>query len=115
MLRMSGQRDFRIHKAIQVLTKDPCRTLPELAEKCQISTSRLSQLFKDDIGVSVKHYRLDCRLQIAAEILVSTDRPIKEIAYAAGYRHSSSFVRAFNTHFGLSPTCYRKNQLARAA
>jgi hypothetical protein len=29
----------------------------------------------------------------------------KEIAYTAGYRHTSSFVRAFKTHFGLSPGC----------
>ena len=115
MVRVSGERDFRIQKAVQALTKDPFRTLPDLAEKCQISPSRLSHLFKDDIGVNVKHYRLDRRLQMAAEILVSTDRPIKEIAYAVGYRHSSSFVRAFTTHFGLSPTCYRTNQLPRVA
>jgi AraC-like DNA-binding protein len=33
---------------------------------------------------------------------------IKEIAYTAGYRHNSSFARAFKTHFGLSPACYRR-------
>ncbi len=114
MVRVSGQRDFRIQRVIKVLNNDPFRTLPELAHNCQISTSRLSHLFKADIGINVKHYRLDCRLQIAAEMLVSADRPIKEIAYSVGYRHCSSFVRAFNTHFGLSPACYRKKQLQRA-
>ena len=115
MVKVSDQRDFRIHRIVQVLNNDPFRSLPELARNCQISASRLSHLFKDEIGVNVKHYRLDCRLQMAAEILISTDRSIKEIAYSAGYRHCSSFVRAFNTHFGLSPACYRKKKPPRVA
>ena len=115
MDRVSGQKDIRIQKAVQVLNNDPFRTLPELADNCKISSSRLSHLFKSDIGVNVKHYRLDCRLQMAAEMLLWTHRPVKEIAYAVGYRHCSSFVRAFSTHFGFSPTCCRNNQLRRAA
>ena len=115
MDRLSGQRDFRIQRAVQFLNEDPFRTLPELADNCKISSSRLSHLFKNDVGVNVRHYRMDCRLQLAAAMLVSTDRPVKEIAYAVGYRHCSSFVRAFNTHFGFSPACYRENQPRRAA
>jgi transcriptional regulator GlxA family with amidase domain len=48
-------------------------------------------------------------------MLASTSMSIKEIAYAAGYHHSSSFVRAFKTHFGLSPACYRRRQQEQAA
>jgi transcriptional regulator GlxA family with amidase domain len=43
-------------------------------------------------------------------MLVSTDMPIKGIAYLAGYRHCSSFMRAFKTHFGLSTASYRKGR-----
>jgi len=115
MDRLSGQRDFRIQRAVQFLNEDPFRTLPELADNCKISSSRLSHLFKSDIGVNLKHYPLDCRLEMAAEMLLWTHRPVKEIAYAVGYRHCSSFVRAFGTRFGFSPTCYRNNQPRRAA
>jgi transcriptional regulator GlxA family with amidase domain len=103
----SRQKDFRIQRAVQVLNEDPSRTLPELAHSCQMSMSRLSHLFKDEIGLNVKNYRIDCRLQIAAAMLVLTSMPIKEIAYTARYHHSSSFARAFKTHFGLSPAGYR--------
>jgi AraC family transcriptional regulator of arabinose operon len=115
MSTRSVQKDFRIQKVVQVLNEYPSRTLPELADTCQISTSRLSHLFKSEIGTNVKNYRLDCRLRVAAEMLVSTDMPIKEIAYTTGYRHTSSFARAFRTHFGLSPACYRKGKLQQAA
>jgi transcriptional regulator GlxA family with amidase domain len=110
MVTGSRPRDFRIQEVVQVLNDDPCRTLPELARSCQISMSRLSHLFKDEIGVNVKDYRLDCRLQVAAALLVSTRMLVKQIAYSAGYCHTSSFVRAFKSHFGLSPTCYRQRR-----
>jgi transcriptional regulator GlxA family with amidase domain len=111
----SHQKDFRIQKVVQVLSETPSLTLPELAHSCQMSASRLSHLFKDEIGTNVKNYRIDCRLQIAVAMLALTSTPIKEIAYTAGYCHCSSFVRAFKTHFGVSPACYRRDQQAEHA
>jgi AraC family transcriptional regulator of arabinose operon len=115
MVTRSRPKDRRIQKAVEVLNQDLSRTLPELAHSCQISVSRLSHLFKDEIGINVKNYRLDCRLQVAAAMLESTGMPIKELAYTTGYRHTSSFVRAFKNHFGLSPTGYRRRQIQHAA
>lgn len=115
MLTGSLQKDARIQKVVQALTEDPSRTLPELALSCQISTSRLIHLFRIEVGINLKNYRVDCRLQLAAAMLVSTRTPIKAIAYTAGYRHTSSFMRAFKTHFGVSPTSYRKSRPQQAA
>jgi len=108
------QQDCRIRKVIQVLKEDPSISLPELAHSCQISNSRLSHLFKREIGTNVKNYRVDHRLQGAAALLLSTGTPIKEIAYSAGYHHSSSFVRAFKARFGSSPACYRREHARKA-
>jgi AraC family transcriptional regulator len=110
MVTGSRQKDFRIQEVIQVLNEDPSRTLPELARTCQISMSRLSHLFKGEVGVNVKNYRMDCRLQLAAAMLATTRMLVKQIAFSAGYSHTSSFVRAFKSHFGLSPTCYRQRR-----
>jgi AraC-like DNA-binding protein len=107
--------DFRIRRVIRVLKENPTLTLPELAYACQISMSRLSHLFKHEIGTNVKNYRLDCRLQVAAALLLSTGTAIKEIAYSAGYQHTSSFVRAFKTRFGSSPASYRRERARKSA
>ena len=115
MVTGSRQTDYRIQRVVEVLNQDPSRTLQEIAHSCQISASRLSHLFKVEIGINVKNYRLNCRLQVAAAMLVSTGTPIKQIAYTMGYRHTSSFVRAFKSHFGLSPTCYRRSHIHHAA
>src|SRR6266702_4454385 len=111
MVTGSSEKDSRIQKVVRALTQDPTHTLPELANTCQISRSRLSHLFKNEIGIGVGHYCMDCRLRMAAVMLISSDLPIKGIACATGYRHSSSFVRAFNAHFGLSPASYRKKRM----
>jgi AraC family transcriptional regulator, arabinose operon regulatory protein len=115
MATASRQTDFRIQRVVKVLTEDPSRPLLELAHSCQISTSRLIHLFKSEVGINLKNYRLDCRLQLAATMLVSTATPIKAIAYTAGYRHTSSFMRAFKIRFGLSPTSYRREKRPQAA
>jgi AraC family transcriptional regulator of arabinose operon len=114
MVTESRRIDSRVKRVVQVLNQNPSRRLPELAQNCQISTSRLSHLFKNEIGINVKGYCLDRRLQAAAELILA-GRPIKEIAYIVGYSHSSSFVRAFKIHFGLSPVCYRRARLEQTA
>jgi len=108
------RQDFRIRKVIQVLKEEPSRTFPERAHGCQISESRLSHLFKREVGTNLKNYRLDCRLQVAAGLLLATGTPIKEIAYTTGYQHTSSFVRAFKTRFGFSPASYRSEHTTQA-
>jgi AraC family L-rhamnose operon transcriptional activator RhaR len=115
MVTASRQKDLRIQRVIQVLTEDPSRPLPELAVSCHVSVSRLIHLFKDQIGVNVKSYRLECRLQVAAVMLESTGIPIKAIACNVGYHHTSSFTRAFKTHFGASPASYRIGRRPRVA
>jgi AraC-like DNA-binding protein len=32
---------------------------------------------------------------------------VKEIAFAVGYEHTSSFIRAFERRFGIAPRTYR--------
>jgi len=102
------QTDFRIDKAVRLLNENSSRTLADLACGCTLSISRLSHLFKDKTGLTVGKFRRNCRFEAAMKMLATTDMPIKQIAYALGYRHTSSFVRAFERHAGVSPSDYRK-------
>src|SRR5579864_629997 len=101
------QTDSRIAKAVRLLNEDPSRTLADLACGCALSLSRLSHLFRAETGLTLKEFRRNRRLEAAMKMLATTDMPIKQIAYALGYRHTSSFVRAFELHVGVSPSEYR--------
>jgi len=102
--------DPRIEKILRAIEEDPFCEVQELASLVNLSSSRLSHLFKARTGVSLQTFLSDLRLQRAAELLQSTDMPIKEISYQVGYRHAPSFVRAFRNKVGSSPNDYRSRR-----
>ncbi|HTV65911.1 MAG TPA: helix-turn-helix transcriptional regulator [Bryocella sp.] len=104
--------DPRVGKILRAVEDDPFCEVEELASRVSLSRSRLSHLFKAATGVSLQTFLSDLRLQRAAELLQSTDMPIKEISYQVGYRHAPSFVRAFRNKVGSSPQDYRSRQRA---
>jgi AraC-like DNA-binding protein len=106
--------DPRIANAIQILKKDPFCPLQDLALRWMMSTSRLTHIFKQETGGTIKQYRHNHRLQEAARVLTVTAMSIKEIAYHLAYQHTSSFVRAFKAEFEVSPAYYRRRSRAKA-
>ena len=53
-------------------------------------------------------YVNELRLNRAAMLLVTTDKPIIEIASISGFNNLSNFNRAFKMHFNKTPSAYRK-------
>jgi len=102
--------DRRVQKVLQAIEADPSREIQELAQLVNLSSSRLSHVFKAATGISLQGFLSDARLQRAAELLESTDMAVKEISYYVGYRHAPSFVRAFRSKVGTSPNDYRSRQ-----
>jgi AraC family transcriptional regulator of arabinose operon len=106
--------DFRIEKTTRLLHENSSRTVGEVAGACSLSTSRLSHLFRTEVGTTVGKFRCTCRFSEARRMLTDTpEMAIKEIAYTLGYHHTSSFTRAFEHNVGESPTDYRKHELQK--
>ena len=99
--------DIRVRRVIEMLQQSPRHGLRDLAASVHLSASRLSRLFKDETGLGLGEYIFELRMRRAASLLAATEEPVKCIASAVGYHHSSSFVRAFNTRFAESPLAYR--------
>lgn len=102
-----AESDPRIQRVLEAIHADPSQEIAALAILVKLSVSRLSHLFKLETGCRLRSYLMDLRLQRAALCLQSSDASVKEAAYTVGYRHPSSFVRAFSAKFGCSPTQYR--------
>ena len=101
-------RDVRIEAAIDALDANPQYVAADLAALVHLSPSRFEHLFKEQMGVPLSEYASQIRLQSAACLLASSEEPVKSVAFVAGYRHASSFIRAFSSRFSESPTTYRK-------
>ena len=83
-------------------------SLDEVAGQTGISRYYVSHLFKELMNTTFVGYVNELRLNRAAMLLVTTDRPIIEIASISGFNNLSNFNRAFKMHFGKTPSAYRK-------
>ena len=61
--------------------------------------------------MSLQALKDEVRHELAAEQLRRTERPIKQIALAVGFRNEKSFSRAFRAWSGLTPGAFRRRGL----
>ncbi len=100
----------QIKKAVERLLKnlvDP-PTLRELALEIGTNERKLSELFRQALGMTPFQFLREQRLLKAAHLLKNTDRPISLIAEQVGYCHSGDFTTAFKQSFGMTPRQFRK-------
>jgi transcriptional regulator GlxA family with amidase domain len=45
----------------------------------------------------------------AQDLLLRSQRPLKQVAQAAGFRNEKSFIRAFKSWTGQSPADFRRH------
>ena len=81
------------------------------ARKMKISYSYFRKLFEELYLEPPHHYLLQCRLQKAEQLLISSDLQIKETAVLCGFTDEFYFSRLFKKYYGTSPLKYRKEYL----
>lgn len=77
--------------------------LPDLARAVGLSPSRLSHLFSEEVGTSLRAYTAWTRLRRAAGRLAE-GASITRAAHDAGFVDGAHMTHAFKRTFGLSPT-----------
>ncbi|GAA5158731.1 helix-turn-helix transcriptional regulator [Pseudonocardia eucalypti] len=82
-------------------------TVADLARAAGLSRAHFSQEFRRAFGESPHAYLLTRRLERAAALLRTTDRPVTEICLAVGLQGLGSFTTSFTRTYGCSPTAYR--------
>ena len=85
--------------------------IQDLATAVNLSSGRLSHLFKSEVGISPRRYLNNIRMEKAKELLENGVLSGKEIAAEVGIPNASRFCRAFKAHYGVTPKEYRKTHL----
>jgi len=78
-----------------------------LSRRVGLSPTRLRQLFKRETGRSPMQYLRELRMQDGERLLSTTFLSVKEVAFACGVKHVSSFVHAFKKRRGMTPSEFR--------
>ena len=104
-------------QALQYIDENYTRPIavPEISRRFNVSPSYLSQCFKQEVGVSVKHYLIMRRMQQAKHLLLTTDEPVRAVALAVGYDDYRQFSKMFKSLTGVTPVQCRKGIMAQLA
>lgn len=81
--------------------------LHEFAKKHSISYSYLRKMFKLYTGIAPHQYYLDLKIMRAKELVMSTDKTVKEMTYDLGFDSIHYFSRIFKKKTGYSPSDFR--------
>jgi AraC family transcriptional regulator of arabinose operon len=98
--------DPRIRRAAELAGRSVRRmvTVAELAAEAGLSPSRLTVLFRDQLGEAPARYAERLRLEHAANLLAASGLSVKEAAAAVGYEDTFHFSRRFAARMGRPPS-----------
>jgi AraC-like DNA-binding protein len=101
--------DYRLTRAITSVIERPAapHTVASMAALAGMSRSSFSDSFGRVFGQSPIEFVQKVRLRLSAQLLSTTDLPVKVIAASVGYSSRSYFSRAFRERYGVDPTTFR--------
>lgn len=100
--------DF-LDKVISYINEHFCEQLgiSELAEIGHVSESYLSKSFKKRTGKSIINYILECRVDIAKQMLCTTSYSVEMISDSLGFSSPKYFSRVFGKFTKETPSGFR--------
>ena len=106
---LGGARDAEVGKALALMHKSPAHpwTIAALAKEAGISRSVLAERFRHYLNQSPMAYLTRWRLQMAGQMLTSTNYSVAQIAAEVGYESEAAFNRAFKREFEVPPARFR--------
>ncbi|MCL6443166.1 MAG: helix-turn-helix domain-containing protein [Alicyclobacillus sp.] len=105
----SPQMHRTVRRAIQLIEQEynTNLTLESVAKRVYVSTTYLSTLFKQEVGINFLDYLHQYRIEKAKAMLLDPTLKIQTIARAVGYFDESHFNRTFKKWTGVSPSQYQ--------
>jgi len=99
-------KDKRVYNCIEVIETENLQykeLLSTLSSKVFLSESRLSHLFKENVGISIKRYLLWNRLKYALKFLLTEETNLKEASFEAGFTDQAHLTKTFKSFLGVNP------------
>jgi len=82
---------------------DPDFSIPEFCDSLNISRTHLHRKLIELTGLSTSHYIRQLRLEMAKDLLETSDLLVYEAAYKVGFKDVAYFSSSFSSLFGYPP------------
>ena len=98
-----------IKRAMRHIEKNASKGIStrDVAQALGVSQSLLTLRFREYAGMTVMDALINARLKKTCELLVSTNRSIKDVTMASGFRNANYLKATFKAKFGQSMREYR--------
>ena len=109
---LAGLRDRYVGKALALMHERPDHawSVDDLAHEVGLSRSALHERFVQYLGQPPMQYLTCWRIQLGAQMLRESSRPVAAIALDVGYDSEAAFSRAFKRLLNMPPAAWRKAQ-----
>lgn len=84
-------------------------TMAEVAKHFRLTARTFNRRFKQATGISPNDYLQLQRMNLARELLRTTDLSVQEVAQRCGYNDCSYFGRRFRQQMAMAPLSYRRS------
>lgn len=99
----------RAHTLIALRCQEPLN-VQALAAELGVGYSTLRHNFFSRVGTSLRQHYLNTRAQKAQDLLLNTNKSVKEVAAILGFESPSYFSRQFKDLVGSSPNAWRERR-----
>jgi AraC family transcriptional regulator len=98
-------------KTAHELIKDGCTesiTIAEIAANVGVHPLHLARTFRKFFNCSPGEYSRKCRIELASNLLLHSNKTLAEIALVSGYADQSQFTQSFKQSTGITPAKFRQ-------
>ncbi|MBQ8793630.1 MAG: helix-turn-helix transcriptional regulator [Clostridia bacterium] len=76
-----------------------------------MSHAHLLRLFKKEYGITPIKYIINKRIELACELLKTTDLSVSSVAFSCGFSDEIHFMKTFKKLIGKSALNYKRSSL----
>lgn len=101
----------RIHEARTILEKYIDKKPPSiksLSRQVALNEFKLKSGFRKYFHSGIFEWLMQLKMQHARQLILNSNKPIKEIASLVGYPRTTNFITAFRRQFGITPGSLRR-------